>query len=252
MAIREKYIEKLVELFRAYMKSGKSLDTFEEVRYQASQLGKKLFKEKVPLDWIIGLYIEAVRRLKREARREEALDLASCGNLLLEMVMAYSINFLRNVEIRERLRESQERFRRIAERSFDALFTLDLSRRITYASPAAERIGRRRLKDITGKPFHSFVHESDMPKTIQALSKVLKGETIDALEIKLLRGDGSLVNVEVNASPIIRDGEVVGVEGIFRDITERKKLERLRRNLRRGREGKNPGTSYTNMAFLNL
>ncbi|NIU39384.1 hypothetical protein GWN65_05300 [Candidatus Bathyarchaeota archaeon] len=100
MAIREKYIEKLVELFKSYMKSGKSLDTFEEVRYQASQLGKKLFKEKVPLDWIVGLYIEAVRRIKSEVPKE-ALDLASCGELLLEMVMAYSTNFLRYVELRE-------------------------------------------------------------------------------------------------------------------------------------------------------
>jgi len=106
MAIREKYIEKLVELFKAYMESGHSLDTFEEVRYQASQLGKELFKEEIPLDWIVGLYIEASRRLKSEARKEEALDLASCGELLLEMVMAYSISFLRDLE---RLQESGER-----------------------------------------------------------------------------------------------------------------------------------------------
>ncbi len=252
MAIREKYLEKLTELFKAYMKSEKSLETFEEIRYQASQLGKKLFKERIPLDWIIGLYIEAVKRLKREARKEEALDLAGCGNLLLEIVMAYSINFLRNLELKERLRESEERFRRIAERSFDALFTLDLSSRITYASPAAERIGRRRLEDILGKPFDSFVHESDVPKTIQALSRAMKGGTIDALEIKLLRGDGSLVNVELNASPIIRDGEVVGVEGIFRDITERKKLEQLRRNSRRERGGRKSGTSSSIRPFVKI
>jgi len=100
MAIREKYIEKLVELFKLYMKSGHTLDTFEEVRYQASQLGKELFKEKIPLDWIVGLYIEAVRRLRSEVRKE-ALDLTRCGELLLEMVMAYSTDFLRYVELRE-------------------------------------------------------------------------------------------------------------------------------------------------------
>ncbi len=166
--------------------------------------------------------------------------------------MAYSINFLRSLELRERLQESKERFRRIAERSFDALFTLDLSHRITYASPATERIERRRLEDILGKPFDSFVHKSDVPKMTKALSKVMKGGTIDGLEIKLLRGDGSLVNVEVNASPVIRDGEVVGVEGIFRDITEKKKLEQLRRNLRRERGGKNSGTFQTISPFLNL
>lgn len=102
MAIREKYIEKIVELFKAYMKSGHTLDTFEEVRYQASELGKELFKEKIPLDWIVGLYIEAVRRLESEARKKEAFDIASFGDLLLEMVMTYSTNFLRNMELRER------------------------------------------------------------------------------------------------------------------------------------------------------
>ncbi len=229
MAIREKYVEKLVELFKSYMKSGQSLYTFEEVRYQTSQLGKELLNEKISLDWIVGLYIEAISKLKFEARKEEAINLASCGDLLLEMVMAYSTNFLRNLELKERLRESEERFMRIAERSSDALFTLDLSGRITYVSPAAERIDGRRLEDILGKSFHSFVHESDVPKTIRALSKVMKGQTVHALDIKLLRGDGSLVNVEVDASSIIRDGKVVGVEGVFRDITQRKKLEQLRR-----------------------
>lgn len=234
------------------MKNGQSLYTFEEVRYQVSQLGKELFKEKISLDWIVGLYIEATRKLKSEAKKEEAINLTSCGDLLLEMLMAYSTNFLRNLELKERLRESEERFMRIAERSSDALFTLDLSGRITYASPTAERIERRSLEDILGKYFHSFVHESDVPKTIKALSKVMKGQTVRALDIELVRGDGSLVNVEVDAYSIIRDGKVIGVEGVVRDITERKKLEQLRRNLRRPRGGKNSGTSHTITAFLNL
>ncbi len=130
MAIREKYIEKLVELFKSYMKSGHSLESFEEIRYQASELGKELFKERIPLDWIVGLYIEAVRRLKFEVRKKEALDLASCGELLLEMVMAYSVNFLRDLELRKTLRESDP--------------------------PAAKSIDCREFENKLGKHFHSF------------------------------------------------------------------------------------------------
>ncbi len=130
MAIRKKYIEKLVELFKSYMKSGHSLESFEEIRYQASELGKELFKERIPLDWIVGLYIEAVRRLKSEVRKKEALDLASCGELLLEMVMAYSVNFLRDLELRKTLRESDP--------------------------PAAKSIERRKFENKLGKHFHSF------------------------------------------------------------------------------------------------
>ncbi len=210
-------------------KEGKSLEGFEEVRFEACQLGKKLFREKVPLDWIVGLYVEAVKSLRSEARREEALDLSGCGNILLEMVMTYSTSLIRTTELRERLLESEERFRRIAERSFDAIITLDLSGHVMYASPAAERISGRGLKDIVGESFYAFVHEPDVPRTIQAWNEVKRRGVVKGLQIELLRGDGSLVPVEVNASSIVRDGEVVGVEGIFRDVTERTKAEKALR-----------------------
>jgi PAS domain S-box-containing protein len=224
MAIRERYIERLIDLFKAYMNGKDSLETFEEVRYRAHQLGKRLFKEKVPLDWIVGLYIEAVRNLRSETR-EEALDLSGCENLLLEMVMTYSTSLLESIELEQRLQESERRFRRIAERSFDAIVTLDPSGLITYASPATERISGRDLEDILGRPFYDLVCESDIPKATEALAEVMERGYVNRLQIEMLRGDGSLVTVEVNASPLTSDGEAVGVEGVFRDITESKKAK---------------------------
>lgn len=222
MAIRERYIETLIELFKAYFNSRGSLEAFEEVRFRANELGKRLFKEKVPLDWVIGLYIEATRRLESEA--QEALEFYGCKALLLELVITYSINLLENLELEEQLRESEERFRRIAERSFDAILTWDTTGCITYASPAAERICGRKLEDLLGKPFHDLVHESSMPRAMQAHAEALKGENVNGLQIDLVGGDGSIA-AEVNASAIISGGEVVGVEGIFRDITKHKRAE---------------------------
>jgi PAS domain S-box-containing protein len=213
MAIRERYIETLIELFKAYFNSRGSLEAFEEVRFRANQLGKRLFKEKVPLDWVIGLYIEATRRLESEA--QEALELYGCKALLLELVITYSINLLENLELEEQLRESKERFRRITERSFDAILTWDTTGCITYASPAAEGICGRKIEDLLGKPFHDLVHESSIPRAMQAHVEALKGENVNGLQIDLIGGDGSIA-AEVNASAIISGGEVVGVEGIFR------------------------------------
>jgi len=224
MAIRESYIETLIELFKAYFNSRGSLESFEEVRFRANQLGKKLFKEKVPLDWVIGLYIEATRRLESEAQ-EEALELYGCKALLLELVITYSINLLENLELEEQLRESEERFRRIAERSFDAILTWDTKLCITYASPAAERICGRKLEDLWGKPFHDLVHESSIPRAMQAHAKAMKGENVNSLKIDLVGGDGSSIAAEVNASAIISGGDIVGVEGIFREITKHKRAE---------------------------
>ena len=230
MAIRERYIETLIELFKAYFNSRGSLEAFEEVRFRANELGKRLFKEKVPLDWVIGLYIEATRRLESEAQ-EEALELYGCKALLLELVITYSINLLENLELEAQLRESEERFRRIAERSFDAILTWDTTGCITYASPSAERICGRKLEDLLGKPFHDLVHESSIPRAMQAHAEALKGENVNRLQIELVGGDGSIA-AEVNASAIISGGEVVGVEGLFRDITKHKRAEEaLRENM---------------------
>lgn len=232
MAFRGKYLNRLIELFKAYLRSGKSIEAFEEVRWDAYQLGKRLFREKVPLDWIVGLYVEALRSLESEAR-EGALDVSGCGTLLLEMVITYSTSLLRELELAERLRESEERFKRIADRSFDAIIAMDATGNITYASSAAKRIGGRGLRDFVGKRLHEFVHESHIPTLMQAFDEVMKGQSVDGLQIEMVREDGSSVTVEVNASPIVKDRKVVGVEGIFRDITERKRTEEALKRISR-------------------
>jgi PAS domain S-box-containing protein len=224
MAIREIYIETLIELFKSYFNSRGSLEAFEEVRFRANQLGKRFFKEKVPLDWVIGLYVEATRRLESEAQGE-ALEPYGCKALLLELVITYSINLLENLELEKQLRESEERFRRVAERSFDAILTWDTTGCITYASPAAERICGRKLEDLLGKPFHDLVHESSRPRAMRAHAEAMNGELVNGLQIDLVGGDGSSIAAEVNASAIISGGDVVGVEGIFRDITKHKRAE---------------------------
>jgi PAS domain S-box-containing protein len=224
MAIRETYIETLIELFKSYFNSRGSLEAFEEVRFRANQLGKRFFKEKVPLDWVIGLYVEATRRLESEAQGE-ALEPYGCKALLLELVITYSINLLENLELEKQLRESEERFRRVAERSFDAILTWDTTGCITYASPAAERICGRKLEDLLGKPFHDLVHESSRPRAMRAHAEAMNGELVNGLQIDLVGGDGSSIAAEVNASAIISGGDVVGVEGIFRDITKHKRAE---------------------------
>ncbi len=56
-------------------------------------------------------------------------------------------------------------------------------------------------------------------------TKVEKGETIEGLQIEIMKKDGSLASIEFNASPIFKDGKLIGSQGIARDITERKRAE---------------------------
>jgi len=139
------------------------------------------------------------------------------------------MGIIRDITERKRMEEalcqSEERFRGIVERSFDAIVMIDLEGRITYVSPAVERITGYRPEEMNGRDFQNFVSESDIPKAVQAFTGVAGGGSIEGLQMEALRKNGSLVHVEANASPILRGGELVGMQVIYRDITERKLAE---------------------------
>jgi PAS domain S-box-containing protein len=115
-------------------------------------------------------------------------------------------------------------FRAIAENSPDAIFVVDMRGRFTYYSPAAERLGYK-PDEFVGKNFIDFLSEPAITKASQNFTSVARGESVKGLELQIRKKDGTLASVEVDGSPIINGGRVVAVEGIIRDITERKKME---------------------------
>ncbi len=63
-----------------------------------------------------------------------------------------------------------------------------------------------------------------------AYARVLAGETVGHLDLTFLTRDGSAIAVEGSASSVVKDGLPVMVRGIWRDVTERKRVdEQLRR-----------------------
>jgi PAS domain S-box-containing protein len=64
-----------------------------------------------------------------------------------------------------------------------------------------------------------------IPKAFQALGETLEGRGPKYLEFEVRRKDGSLASTWISTSSIVRDGAVIGAQGILRDITERKKIE---------------------------
>jgi hypothetical protein len=73
--------------------------------------------------------------------------------------------------------------------------------------------------------FLDVVHPKHHKLVKDNFEKVKSGEALPPYELEYRRRDGSLVFVEVNTKPIYRDGEVIGLLGVSRDITERKMIE---------------------------
>jgi PAS domain S-box-containing protein len=125
----------------------------------------------------------------------------------------------------EALRESEERYRSLVENSKDSIIIIDMKGNILFGNKATQKLtgytleeGRKmNVKDIT--PLRYW------PRSLQMLLKARTGKPIPYFESVIRRKDGSLVRVESGGQAIIRDGKVVGVQVITRDITERIELE---------------------------
>lgn len=133
-------------------------------------------------------------------------------------------------EALEAVSESRELYRLLAETSPDFICQFDLDGKLSYISPAGHAILGVQPEQIVGTNFSRFFRPQDFPGVLAIFERVAAGERVGLIEFDALKADGSLVPVEVSGAPITRGGVVVGVLGIARDITERRRAqEGLRR-----------------------
>ena len=129
------------------------------------------------------------------------------------------------IRVEEALRESEAKLKIILENVRDVIFQLSPQGFIQYVSPNAESIYGYKLEDLIGRHFKKTTPMSDMPKTIKALNQVLSGEEVEHLEINQLNPKGKIIPTEINITPVRKDGKIIAVQGVMRDISERKKAE---------------------------
>ncbi|MGB6836071.1 MAG: PAS domain S-box protein, partial [Dehalococcoidia bacterium] len=121
------------------------------------------------------------------------------------------------------LRESEAKYRQIFENVWDIYYQTDAQGIITEISPSVERWGYIREELIGTQVLDVYEDPEERSALLQALLE--QGEVLD-YEIHLKTGDGRVVDTSVGAH-LLRgaDGTPIGVEGILRDITERKRVE---------------------------
>ncbi len=120
----------------------------------------------------------------------------------------------------------KERYLDLFENANDMVYTHDLQGRITSINEAGERLLQRRREAILSRNFVELVVEEQRTSARQWLEQVLKGGEPPTAEWDFAGLAGQRVKLEISARLIRQNGQVVEVEGIARDITERKRLER--------------------------
>ena len=137
-------------------------------------------------------------------------------------------------QVEEALRESEARYRLLAENTSDLIWTMDLSLRYTYMSPAVTRMRGYSVEEIVGTTVQETMTAASLEVARKALTEELALETAGQadpsrsrkLELEMYCKDGSTIWTEMNMT-FLRDadGRPVGILGVTRDITERKQAE---------------------------
>ena len=129
------------------------------------------------------------------------------------------------VEARRIIEESEQRFRSLFEHNTDAVFAFDLVGRFTMVNPATEALTGYAAEELFGSSFSMLVHPADLDRTSAHFDRALAG---DAQEYgtRVLHRSGDERDLDVTNTPILVDGEIVGVFGVAKDVTDRRRLER--------------------------
>jgi two-component system sensor histidine kinase/response regulator len=155
----------------------------------------------------------------------------------------------------EQLSISEERSRLILESSAEGIFGTDKEGNITFVNPAACRMLGYKPEELLGQTSHAKFHYhrpdgSDYPKEECPMYAAYKQGKTSRIDNEFLwRKDGSGIPVEYGATPMLKDGKLIGSVVSFTDITDRKRAEA---ELREAKQKAEEATQMKSMFLANM
>ena len=128
----------------------------------------------------------------------------------------------------EDLEESENKYRLSFENVTDVIYTIDKDLNILSVSPSVERVLGYKPQDFIGQPVSALgniLTPESFEQAIANISVILKGETISLMVYRFIAKDGTIKYGEVSGSPMMRNGKIIGIISVARNITERKRAE---------------------------
>jgi PAS domain S-box-containing protein len=127
------------------------------------------------------------------------------------------------------LRESEKQYRTLVENVIDIVYQTDLNGTVTFVTPSAlPLLGYDTLDELIGRPITTLWAKPE--KRNELLATMKENGYVNDYEVIILKRDGTQIPVSIS-SHFYHDntGRIAGVEGIIRDISERKHSEKALR-----------------------
>ena len=143
-----------------------------------------------------------------------------------------------NTRLFDKIKESEEKYRNLVEDIDDIIFRMDKTGRYLFLNKAFQTVTGYSPKEFyeNSSLAAEMIDKNDLKMVNETIQKILCGElkVSKDLEYKIYRKNGDELWVSQNTYPIKnKNGSITGIEGIIRDITDRKKIEeQIRRSER--------------------
>jgi two-component system sensor histidine kinase/response regulator len=125
----------------------------------------------------------------------------------------------------ESLRESERRFRDLFENASDVIYTADFAGNFTSLNKSGERMTGYTREEAVHLNFSQVVSPETLKLVREMTERKLKSQDETVYELEFLRKSGEPLLVEISSRAITRNGKPIGIQGIGRDITQRKQVE---------------------------
>jgi PAS domain S-box-containing protein len=123
------------------------------------------------------------------------------------------------------LRESEARYRDLFDNASDLIHSVSTSGKLLYVNNAWRRTLGYSDEEIAQLSLHMIVHPDSREYYASLRTRIMAGKDIENIVLKLVTRDGRPIIVEGGVSCSFKDGKLTSMRSIFRDVTERKRIE---------------------------
>ena len=135
----------------------------------------------------------------------------------------------RDITLRKRneetIRQNELRLRTFIDNAPDVIYSLGVDGTITSLNPAFEKLTGWKSDEWLEKQFIPLIHPDDVQKVKELFNELLQGKCPPPHELRIRSKKGDYLIGDFRSIPQIENGNVNGIFGIARDITERKRAE---------------------------
>ncbi|MFQ5433546.1 MAG: PAS domain S-box protein [Anaerolineae bacterium] len=128
-------------------------------------------------------------------------------------------------QAKEALRQSEQKYRQLFENAGDIVYTFDMDGNLTAVNSAVAQITGYTVAEIMESGFMALIHPDDRRVVTELMAQKLTGEYLAPYEIRIIHKDGRTLTLELNSTALMDDGRLIGIQGIARDVTQRREAE---------------------------